>query len=349
MAEQTFRSRKDDRRAASATRFDGRGFRPVAPLFSDREMRPMKSFKTKFNDRRLVSIGQRIDPARTLSAVPVFYGSRYVDTPDYYYRYDNDEGYIYRIERDDGIVRSMIPLFGGYGIGDPWPQTYYSSYVPLGYQDYYYDTPDYYYRNDGYGIYQVDSSTQLITALVALLTGQSYGIGQTLPASYGAYNVPLDYRTSYYDTDDSWYRYGDGFIYQVDPSSRRIEERYPLYADNYYVGDAWPVAYPDYNVPYGYRSTFYDTPQYQYRYANGGIYQVDPTSQVITALVALLTGNQFGVGQQLPGGYDTYNVPLDYRDRYADTGDEWYRYANGYVYQVDPDSRMIEEAYPIYA
>ncbi|MEO6113472.1 MAG: hypothetical protein ABIP07_03370 [Sphingomicrobium sp.] len=342
---------RDDRqqRAISTARVDSRSFRPVAALSSGRDMRQMKPFKAKFDDRRIVSIGDRIGSNLVLTSVPAIYGSRYYDTADYYHRYDNAFGTIYRIDRDDGIVRSQFPLFGGYGIGDPWPATYYSSYVPMGYQNYYYDTPDYYYRNDGYGIYQVDSSTQLITALVALLTGQGYGVGQALPASYGAYNVPLDYRDRYADTDDSWYRYGDGYIYQVDPNSRRVAARYPIYTDNYDIGGAWPVAYPDYNVPYGYRSTYYDTPQYQYRYANGGIYQVDPTNQVILGLAALLSGDQFAVGQPLPSGYDSYNVPFDYRDRYADGDDGYYRYANGYVYQVDPRSGLIEEAFPVYA
>ena len=81
----------------------------------------------------------------------------------------------------------------------------------------------------------------------------------------------------------------------------------------------WPVAYPDYNVPYGYRDLYYDTPDWQYRYANGGIYQVNPQTQLIQALVALVTGNQFAVGQPLPMGYDVYNVPLGWRDRYYDT------------------------------
>ncbi|MBA2467224.1 MAG: hypothetical protein H0V46_06440, partial [Sphingomonas sp.] len=265
-----------------------------------------------------------------------------------YYRYNNNLGYAYQINRSNNIVRSLYPLFGGYGIGDPWPQTYYSSYVPGGYRDYYYDTSNYYYRNDGYGIYQVDAGTQLISALVALVMGQSYGIGQALPASYGAYNVPLSYRANYRDTDDSWYRYGDGYIYQMEPSSRLVQARYPLYSDNYYVGQPWPVAYPDYNVPYGYRSAYEDTPQYQYRYANNGIYQVDPTNQMILALAALISGDQFAVGRQMPIGYDTYNVPFDYRDRYADSDEEYYRYANGNVYRVDYGSGLIEEAYPIY-
>ena len=308
----------------------------------------MKPFRAKFDDRRVVSIGDRITNNFALAPVPALYANRYVDTPDYYYRYNNDFGSVYRINRDNGIVSSLYPLYGGYGIGDPWPQTYYSSYVPVGYQDYYYDTPDYYYRNDGYGIYQVDAGTQLISALVALVTGQTYGVGQTLPASYGAYNLPMQYRSSYRDSADAYYRYGDGFIYQVDPYSRRVAERYPIYSDNYYVGEPWPVAYPDYNVPYGYRDAYYDTPQYQYRYANGGIYQVDPTNQMILGLAALLSGDQFAVGQPMPSGYDIYNVPIDYRDRYADSDDGYYRYANGNVYQVDPRTGLIEDAYPIY-
>jgi hypothetical protein len=321
--------------------------RQLTRLFRDRPMRQMK-FR---NEQRFVSVGERIDPVRYSSFIPDYYRSRYYDTPDYYYRYDDDLGYLYRIDRDDNFVRALIPLFGGYGSGDPWPSTYYSSYVPLGYQSYYYDTPDYYYRNDGYGIYQIDAQTQLISALVALLGGQNFGVGQYLPASYGAYNVPLSYRSTYYDRDDAWYRYGDGFIYQVDPSSRRIDARYPIYGAgyDYMVGEPWPVAYPGYNVPYGYQALYSDTPEWQYRYADGGIYQVDPTTQVIQALVALVSGQQFGVGQPLPLGYDTYNVPIAYRDQYYDTDDAWYRYADGYVYRVDPANGLIEESYPIYA
>lgn len=348
LAEQMFAPRSADRGAVRTARFDGRGYRPVAPLFSTRAMRQMKPFKAKFDGSRIVSIGDRIDDTRSWSPVPTFYANNYVDTRDYYHRYDSDFGSVYRIDRNDGFVRSQYPLFGGYGIGDPWPQTYYSSYVPSGYRDYYYDTPDYYYRNDGYGIYQVDGSTQLITALVSLLMGQGYGVGQTLPASYGVYNVPLDYRASYQDNDDNYYRYGDGYIYQMDQGSRRIAARYPIYADDYDIGERWPVAYPDYNVPYGYSSAYQDTPQYQYRYANNGIYQVDPTNQMILALVALLSGDQFAVGQRMPSGYDTYNVPFDYRDRYADSDSDWYRYANGNVYRVDAGSGLIEESYPVY-
>jgi hypothetical protein len=322
--------------------FADRQQRQFDRIVDRREMRPMREIR-----QQRVAIGEPI-VATSLAPVPAIYGTRYVDTPNYYYRYDDDYGYVYRINRDNSIVSGLYPLFGGYSVGDPWPSMYRSSYVPYGYQAYYYDTPDYYYRYDGNAIYQVDAGTQLISGIVALLMGQSLGIGQMLPTSYNTYNVPLAYRSSYYDTNDAWYRYGDGYIYQVDPYSRRIEDRYPLYSDSYMVGQPWPVAYPGYNVPYGYRDMYYDTPQYNYRYANGGIYQVDPTTQLITALVALVSGQQFNIGQQMPVGYSAYNVPFAYRDRYYDTDDDYYRYANGYVYEVDKGSGRIENAYPVY-
>ena len=343
----------DERRALRAERRDARARltaaspRLATSLRTRDVIRPMKLKR----DKRFIAVGDRIEPAHYSSYVPTAYPARYVDTPDYFYRYDDDLGYLYRVDRDDHVVRALIPLYGGYGVGDPWPQMYYSSYVPTGYRGYYYDTPDHYYRYDGNGIYQVDAGTQLITALVALLTGQGFGIGQMLPASYGAYNVPMAYRSTYYDRDDAWYRYGDGFIYQVDPYTRRIADRYPIHGAgyDYMVGEPWPVAYPGYNVPYGYQSLYYDTPQAHYRYADGGIYQVDPTTQLIQALVALVSGQQFAVGQPLPAAYGTYNVPYAYRDRYFDSDSDWYRYADGYIYRVDPDDGRIEEAIPVYA
>jgi hypothetical protein len=62
----------------------------------------------------------------------------------------------------------------------------------------------------------------------------------------------------------------------------------------------------------------------------------------VTALLALVTGQNFAVGQPLPAGYDVYNVPFAYRDDYYDDEDDWYRYADGRIYQVDPTTRLIE-------
>ena len=81
-----------------------------------------------------------------------------------------------------------------------------------------------------------------------------------------------------------------------------------------------------------------------YRYADNVVYRVDPETTAITSIAALLTGDDFRVGQPMPAGYDVYNVPYGYRDRYYDRPDAYYRYADGYVYQVDPETRLIAAA-----
>ena len=48
------------------------------------------------------------------------------------------------------------------------------------------------------------------------------------------------------------------------------------------IGQPWPVAYPGYNVPYAYQDTYYDTPEWQYRYANNSIYRVDPKTLAVS-------------------------------------------------------------------
>ena len=101
-----------------------------------------------------------------------------------------------------------------------------------------------------------------------------------------------------------------------------------------------PSSYSYYNVPYQYRDAYYDTDDYHYRYAPGAIYQVDRDSQLITGIASLLTGG-LSVGQPLPPAYGVYNVPMSYRDTYYDTPDNWYRYSNGYIYQVDPTTQLI--------
>ena len=113
------------------------------------------------------------------------------------------------------------------------------------------------------------------------------------------------------------------------------------YGGGYYaLGDQWPDSYDFYNVPYQYRSYYADAGDYRYRYGDGAIYRVNSGSGVVDGIVALLAGD-LGVGSRLPTGYDAYNVPFAYRDRYADTNDDWYRYNDGYIYQVDPQTRLI--------
>ena len=61
---------------------------------------------------------------------------------------------------------------------------------------------------------------------VAALMSPGFTIGQPLPVGYGIYNVPIAYRSTYYDTPSAWYRYNNGYIYQVDPSTMLVTSRY---------------------------------------------------------------------------------------------------------------------------
>jgi hypothetical protein len=208
--------------------------------------------------------------------------------------------------------------------------------------DYLYPSgPDYYYRyGDGYA-YQIDRGSNLINALIPLLAG-GYMPGQYLPQPYMASYVPdyYGFNSFYPDYGDTCNRYANGVVYEVDCYTGLVEDVIPLYASGYGVGQILPSSYAYYNVPYQYRSLYYDTPDYNYWYAPGAIYQYEPRTSMITSVAALLSPG-FTVGQPLPVGYDVYNVPYDYRATYYDTPNAWYRYNNGYIYQVDPTTRLV--------
>lgn len=171
-------------------------------------------------------------------------------------------------------------------------------------------------------------------------------LGARLQQNYVNSLIPNQYRSWYRDNDDYFYRYGDNNIYRVSRSNNLIDGIIPLltgsgYGGGYYaLGDQFPSSYDFYNVPYQYRSFYGDTSDYRYRYGDGAIYRINSGSGVVDGIVALLAGD-LGVGTRLPVGYDTYNVPFAYRDRYADSADNWYRYNDGYIYQVDPKTRLI--------
>ena len=170
-----------------------------------------------------------------------------------------------------------------------------------------------------------------------------YRVGEALPAAYyPAYNLPDEYRDWYYDTPDYSYRYDDGYIYRVDSGTNLVSALIPLLGGGFGIGNLLPAGYDVYNVPYAYRDDYYDSGDSLYRYGDEAIYRVDPQSQMIEGIVALLAGD-LNVGQILPTGYDTYNLPMQYRDQYVDSGDAWYRYADGNIYEVDPQTRMIEQ------
>ncbi|MFL6842332.1 MAG: hypothetical protein ACJ8D2_07795, partial [Sphingomicrobium sp.] len=209
----------------------------------------------------------------------------------------------------------------------------------LGY--FYPDTSDYYWRYGNGYLYQVDRGTSLVASLLPLVGG-GYVPGQYLPASYMNSYVPDYYglNSFYPDSAYSCNRYYNGVIYQVDCANGYVENVVPMYAGGYGVGQLLPSAYDYYNVPMQYRDLYYDTPDYGYWYAPGAIYQYDQQSNVITSVAALMSPG-FGIGQPLPLGYDAYNVPYQYRATYYDTPDAWYRYNNGYIYQVDPVTQLV--------
>lgn len=224
-------------------------------------------------------------------------------------------------------------------LGRVIPATYRNSILPLGLRDLYRDDDDYYYRyGDGY-LYRVDRRSNLVDSLLPLLAG-GYMPGQLFPSAYSNYYVPTQYQSFYPDSSDYYYRYNNGYVYQVDRGTSLIAALIPLLTGGTGVGQMLPMSYSSYNVPYQYRSMYYDTPDYNYRYAPGAIYQVDPRSQLITG-VPMLLANDLSLGAPLPLGYDAYNVPMAYRANYYDTPTAMYRYNDGYIYQVDPTTRLI--------
>lgn len=147
---------------------------------------------------------------------------------------------------------------------------------------------------------------------------------------------------------DGRYFYDDGYLVRYAPSEG-ILGYIPLLGGALAVGNAWPNYYEPFAMPV-YYERYYGLGSYDsYRYADDVIYRIDPETEAITSIAALLTGDAFLVGQPMPPGYDVYNVPWDYRDEYIDGPDASYRYADGYVYQVDPETRLIAAAIELLA
>lgn len=169
-----------------------------------------------------------------------------------------------------------------------------------------------------------------------------YRVGQVIPASYySSYNVPVQYRDFYSDSDDYYYRYDQGNIFQVNRGSNLVSGLIPMLGGAFGVGQLLPAGFDAYNLPMQYRNQYVDSSDAFYRYGDDAIYQVDPQTRMIEGVVALLTGDM-NVGQLLPAGYDAYNLPLQYRDQYPDSADQMYRYADGNIYGIDPQTQLIE-------
>jgi len=147
---------------------------------------------------------------------------------------------------------------------------------------------------------------------------------------------------------DGSYFYDDGYLVRYAPSGG-ILGYMPLLGGALSIGNAWPSYYEPVALP-DYYERYYGLGPYQsYRYADDVVYRVDPETAAITSIAALLTGDRFAVGQPMPPGYDVYNVPPSYRDRYVDGPDALYRYSDGYIYQADPRTRLIGAAIELLA
>lgn len=140
--------------------------------------------------------------------------------------------------------------------------------------------------------------------------------------------------------DDSRYRYDNGYLYRMNQQGSLLGYL-PVLGGALAPGATWPSQYAYQPAP-DYYSSYFGLPQGRdYRYADGALYGVDPQTNMISQVAALLTGQNLSVGQPLPSGYDIYNVPWQYRGQYADNADAMYRYNDGYVYQADPKTQLI--------
>jgi hypothetical protein len=169
-------------------------------------------------------------------------------------------------------------------------------------------------------------------------------VGTTLSRSLAASALGWPYRQWYPDNDRFIYRSDADYIYRVRRDNNLIDALFPYANRDFYyypVGLQYPPDYNYYNVPYQYQAFYPDGGDNWYRYGDGAIYMVDPQTQAISGIAALLTGTPMGIGQPLPPAYSVYNVPLGYRAQYYDTPDAWYRYNDGYIYRVDPATSLI--------
>lgn len=267
---------------------------------------------------------------------------------DYGSDFQYHDGYLLRTSGDS--VLGYVPLLGGaLAPGRPWLSSFAAAPVPNYWTDYYDLGPVDRYRYYDDVLYQLDPGYSEIDAIVALMAGDSWGVGQPMPYGYQVYNVPYSYRAQYYDTDDHWYRYSDGYIYDVDPTTQLVQAVVQLLGGTPLPGQPWRASYQAAPIP-AYYSEYYGLgPVDRYRYYDDVIYELDSGYDEIEDIVAVTAGDTWAVGDRMPYGYDVYNVPYTYRTRYMDNEDHWYRYSDGYVYDIDPTTRLVLAAVQLLA
>lgn len=141
---------------------------------------------------------------------------------------------------------------------------------------------------------------------------------------------------------DDW-RYDQNYAYRIDPATGLARTIVPLLGGALSNGNAWPQGYTD-NQLSPYQARYFGSGATDgFRYADGAIFRVNPETRMIDSIAGLLTGDNWNVGSPAPQGYELYNVPYDYRDRYADSASSAYRYNDGYVYEMDPTTRLVRQ------
>lgn len=196
-------------------------------------------------------------------------------------------------------------------------------------------------RGDRFGLTPVRDARGLVQGCPPGLAKKNNGCQPPGQAKKRGYYRPDYFGFSRYR--DGRYFYDDGFLLRLD-GGNRVSGYIPLLGGALAIGNTWPDYYRATPVP-DYYSSFYNLGEPRsYRYADDVIYRVDPETAAITSIAALLTGDEFVVGRPMPRGYDVYNVPYAYRDQYYDRPDAMYRYSDGYVYKVDPETMLIASA-----
>lgn len=204
----------------------------------------------------------------------------------------------------------------------------------------YRDDDNFYYRYGNGYVYRVARRNDLISALLPLF-GLGTTVGQQFPTAYANSFLPATLRSFYPNSSSTSYRYANGYVYEVNPLTGLVQGVNPMLGYGYGYGQMMPAGYSAYNIPSQYRSLYQDSNDHLYRYAPGSIYRVDAGSGLIDSVAALLMPGGLSVGQQLPMGFDAYNVPYQHRSQYYDSPQNMYRYANGNIYQVDPTTRLV--------
>ena len=144
-----------------------------------------------------------------------------------------------------------------------------------------------YRYEDGY-LYRMNPQGSLLGYLPVL--GGALAPGATWPSQYGYQPAP-DYYSRYFGLPQGQdYRYADGALYGVNPQTSMISQVAALLTgQNLSVGQPLPSGYDVYNVPWAHRAQYADNANAMYRYNDGYVYQADPKTQLVTAVIQLLT------------------------------------------------------------